>query len=515
MDTGTGTQVVPVPFEAKALMFFGLGTLNTLMYGDGGFRDAAMIGTGFADGTIDMGQSSSDAAGFGARFVCGGSSGAYSVIAVHTQAAFGGNMVLQAAVSSISSTGFTIAYTTNDTSGGSTSYPYFAPGQSFMFVALGGADLDVDMGIPTGSGLPTTIGFPLKGLISRGQTLGPGGGTATGAGGGGAGAVGWTTDAGEQGCVATYLAGYTTMYAYHATDRVTADLTSGGAVSSGQIGTITATAFTASNYAGSYLAVGGTNIITKAGAFTQSAATGAQVVSLGIDAAVVLFATAGTLTSDVGVVQEGSFQFNLGALTADGTVASLWCGEINTSSAAPLGARYVSDAALLRFGTPNGASTTFDSVVDSATLSPAGTATLNWASTDAGNRAVLWFAIGSDVPGSLTVRKVVTGPSEYAATPFAFTTTGGLTPSTFSLANGDTQVFADIPVGTYGVTETPVADWTIDYTVSNADAHDAIDVGAGEDVTVIVRNTYSGELPATEPWKLYRMDIKPRKETKS
>jgi len=31
MRTGLGTQVVPVPFEAKALLFFGVGTLNTLM----------------------------------------------------------------------------------------------------------------------------------------------------------------------------------------------------------------------------------------------------------------------------------------------------------------------------------------------------------------------------------------------------------------------------------------------------------------------------------------------------
>jgi len=360
-----------------------------LMYGDGGFRDAFMASSGQDDGTTHLGNASSDAAGFGVKFVVGGSSGVYSVIVDHTQAGFGGYILVKATVTSITATGFTLTYDLNDTSA-SNAYPYFVAGQSFMVVALGGADLDVAMGIPAS---PTTIGFELAGLISRRQILGSG--TATGTGAGDTGQIGWTTAAGVQGCIGTFTVNQGPVYGYTATDRVTCALTDTGTVTSGQVTAITPTAFsTNAAYSGSYLAVGGTNIVTASGVFTQSPQVGEQTINLGINASVVLFASAGTTTDDRGVVQTGEFQLLYGALTSDTTGCSVWCGNIGTNPAAPLGGRYVSDASLLRFGTPDGASTTFTSVVSGGTLSSQGACTLQWASTDAVPRDIIWFAIG-------------------------------------------------------------------------------------------------------------------------
>jgi len=45
---------------------------------------------------------------------------------------------------------------------------------------------------------------------------------------------------------------------------------------------------------------------------------------------------------------------------------------------------------------------------------------------------------------------------------FGYTTTGGLSPSTFNLSNGGTQTYADVPVGSYSVTESTIpAGWNL------------------------------------------------------
>ncbi|GAA4423662.1 hypothetical protein GCM10023148_25570 [Actinokineospora soli] len=60
--------------------------------------------------------------------------------------------------------------------------------------------------------------------------------------------------------------------------------------------------------------------------------------------------------------------------------------------------------------------------------------------------------------GSIVVRKVtVNGDST-----FDYTTTGGLSPSTFQLSNGGTRTYTDVASGSYSVTESaPPAGWTL------------------------------------------------------
>lgn len=106
-------------------------------------------------------------------------------------------------------------------------------------------------------------------------------------------------------------------------------------------------------------------------------------------------------------------------------------------------------------------------------------------------RQVEWYIYGAVLPvsgqQSLTVYKV-TSPSN-DLTPFNFTVTGGLSPSTFVLSSGGSQAYADIAEGTYGVSEeaNDLFDTTVE--VSNGDPADAIVVGAEDNITVTFLNT--------------------------
>jgi hypothetical protein len=95
--------------------------------------------------------------------------------------------------------------------------------------------------------------------------------------------------------------------------------------------------------------------------------------------------------------------------------------------------------------------------------------------------------VAAPTTGTITVIKV-TDPTGSLQS-FDFTTTGGLSPSTFSLLDGESEVFSDLAPGTYGISETAVANWNTSYSVSNGDPHTAIVVGAGDNITVIVTNT--------------------------
>lgn len=98
-------------------------------------------------------------------------------------------------------------------------------------------------------------------------------------------------------------------------------------------------------------------------------------------------------------------------------------------------------------------------------------------------------AIVEEAPELNTIRvQKVTVPSDLPDS-FAFTTSGGLSPGTFNLQDGEEQVFSDLADGTYGVTETPDSGFTTAYDVSNDDPHGAIELAGGVTVTVIVTNT--------------------------
>lgn len=88
--------------------------------------------------------------------------------------------------------------------------------------------------------------------------------------------------------------------------------------------------------------------------------------------------------------------------------------------------------------------------------------------------------------GTIVVEKI-TSPSSNP-TSFDFTTTG-LTPATFRLSHGQSRTFDNLTPGDgYGVLETPNAGFVTTYVVSDGSPIDALDVAAGEVVTVTVTN---------------------------
>ena len=148
------------------------------------------------------------------------------------------------------------------------------------------------------------------------------------------------------------------------------------------------------------MAISGSTIACAAGTLTQPVATGAQTVSLGINAAAVLFLSIRTTSTSV---QSPEAQLVLG--WANGTNQhGFWSGEKRNGNTSPIyGARYLSDSTVLGFGTPDGASTTFASVAAVTDLSRRGHVTLDWSAVDGTAREILWFAVG--------------GPTDYTPDP--------------------------------------------------------------------------------------------------
>jgi len=67
---------------------------------------------------------------------------------------------------------------------------------------------------------------------------------------------------------------------------------------------------------------------------------------------------------------------------------------------------------------------------------------------------------------------------------FDYTTSGGLSPSTFSLADGDSQVYDNLAPATYGATETVPDGWNlVSQNCDNGDTADSVTLAAGDDVT--------------------------------
>ncbi|MEG3616260.1 SpaA isopeptide-forming pilin-related protein [Isoptericola haloaureus] len=100
--------------------------------------------------------------------------------------------------------------------------------------------------------------------------------------------------------------------------------------------------------------------------------------------------------------------------------------------------------------------------------------------------------------GKLAVTKV-TDPTGVTDT-FDFTTTGGLTPSSFTLGDGETQSYTDVFEGTYTVTEDPEAPGELDSIVcdsgdwSVADRTVTVNLEADDDITCTFTNSLYGSI---------------------
>lgn len=97
--------------------------------------------------------------------------------------------------------------------------------------------------------------------------------------------------------------------------------------------------------------------------------------------------------------------------------------------------------------------------------------------------------------GTIIVNKV-TIPTD--ATLFDIVASGGaITPTNYQLANGGSQVHSGLVPGTYSITEVANALYDTVITVDNGDPNTAIDLGAGETITVTITNTLKSAVSAT------------------
>lgn len=523
--SGTGDQTVTGivdsdgnPFTPEWVLFNSNYTANNTL---GTLADDAFGWSAGIDNGTDGGSSSgATISQFGAKIGSGAGATRYSLLDLYANAFFGGAIQRKAYVSAFGSGEFTLTYDQNDRTGDAVVFHAFASTGDDLV-------LDWESGWGASGRVPASGDFaqPPQGVLGWPATALSSTKYAATAAGTAAWFLGWATRSdGNYGLSVINSFSQNTTCSYQKTDSSYSHLNNPtiGATSQGPtISAWDATSWTAvaGDIAaqGVSLVFGGPNLKCASGSFTQQATTGVQVVPLGIDAKWVVLQTVGQPTFTDTTAVSGECELSVGF--TDGTRQSnLWTGESGTSPTVN-GNRYTSNTTILRIAGAgiNGASTTFGSVAEFVSLVD-GELSIDWTATDAGGAEIIWFAVGNalpDAPGSLTVRKVTVGPVSVSGTTFDFTTTGGLAPETFSLADGESQYFGELPAGLYGVTETALDDWDVVYTVSNDSGHTAITVNSGEDVTLTVQNTYTVPLPDTPPWKLYRFDIKPRSETRS
>src|ERR671925_419284 len=93
--------------------------------------------------------------------------------------------------------------------------------------------------------------------------------------------------------------------------------------------------------------------------------------------------------------------------------------------------------------------------------------------------------------GTIIVKKVTNPSPDPSDTSFSFTAAGGLSPSSFSLKNGQQQTFSNVVPGSgYSVAETVPTGWNLtSSTCDDGSPVSNIDVGAGETVTCTFTNT--------------------------
>lgn len=141
------------------------------------------------------------------------------------------------------------------------------------------------------------------------------------------------------------------------------------------------------------------------------------------------------------------------------------------------------------FQTSDGSAVTFDRFVFEEGVGPKLAA--GWP-TFGSSKSCPFVALRAEIAGptaTLTVVKV-TLPIEDPSASFDFTGTGAGVDPTFSLVGGGSTVFEDLAPGTYGVAESglPFGWVAVSHTVSNGDPINAIELAAGDDVTVTFYN---------------------------
>jgi hypothetical protein len=399
MKTVTGVADADGDITAEYLFFFGGYTwngLNAVSYEDAFLHGSTLFDYG-AD-FIGLGQATSTGVGgentpFAFAVICGGVGQGYSLIDIRPQLSFGGENQLLGYVSAVSAGTFTLTLDRN--SRGSDYYMYLALSDVTIDLPTSPPDPAlISNGTFTASGYPVgVINFPANtGFAAHGT------GQATGAGGSYNG-IGWSARDSNQGAAVGRIEGqhFETRVGVTLTDRCAAGLdTSGVLLTPAPTITWDALGFTVTGAASplNYIPFifSGTDIVARAGSEAQPITTGTQTIDLDCEATWVIMVGEGVVDgAGVGT----RYDFSLG-LTDGISQINFWTGQAGNGDGS--GARWIGDAALLRFGAANGVSTTFPNVMEFVSL-VGSTLTVDWTAVDGTARQWLWYAMGpSDVP---------------------------------------------------------------------------------------------------------------------
>ncbi len=487
LRTGTGAQTVPLvrypSLTPKAIIFTLIGRVDASNH---------CYCYGFDDGTTHLGT----ALGIGEQFAVAISSrqydAQYSLSCNTPDAAFGGAVVrVRGYVTAMSAGSFSLQIDAN-----------LLPGSGWEATIIGGDDVTCTAGIydvTPGSG-NVVLGYRPAAVLKLSSPDAGTNGEVAGADH----HYGFATDC-DTNQVGWGVSGsaIAPVYASYQIDGVIQqDLNSVTlAVSDPVTLGITATGFSVT-VSGSplwnigYLAIGGLAVSANLVQIIQPTTTGVQNTAITATDPVVAFFSSTCKVPTAGV---GLADFNLLFGLYDGAAhRSGWWGAVNGSAFPFTRDTEYSTSFCITLATATGVNTSTINARATCTLSSENIA-LNWTIADATQREVWALVLAHNLTGSsnacgenpqasITVIKEAT-PIPGGATEFPFVTTN-LTPSTFTLTDGASQLFEALSAGTYGVSEVEPDGWTVSYDVSNDDPHDAIVIVGTEAVTVTVTNTF-------------------------
>lgn len=480
--SGTGTQAITgVGFQPKAVVFWN--SFITAFNVVGGTYASDSIG--FDDGTDAGGQAFCQAAFLSGNNTNNVWSDDRSLLLVNNNAI--NFLMLAGYIQSMDADGFTINW----------DFYAGAVGFQWCFWAIGGSDVSgkvlfVNSRATPGTQATTGVGFQPKALMTN-YRAGVRGGTLFGYDG--APNVGVAASSSLQAVSLGYMKAPLTTTISKRYQDTTNCLGYNDGVSAAVRAALTsfdadgftltyATSQPTTNYA-CCLALGGAGITgVDAGAFLEPGATGAQTVTTNIAASTIFIASMSAAAS-------GSIGANCcpmwGAANATAQKVA-WTGMLDATAVPLAGLRYMDSTHAIQL-----LDIVTRDITGTATVSAfnASSVTVTWTDVSAGARQLVYLALGTATPaaGSITVTKSTT-PIPGGATVFPFTTTGGLSPSTFNLSDGGSQAFTGLGAGTYGVSESVPLGWSVSYSVSDGSPHEAIVLGAVEAVTVAVTNTF-------------------------
>lgn len=400
-------------------------------------------------------------------------------------------------------------------------------GDSRVLLCFGGSEYDIHTLAGASNG---TVGPPVnplpgipQGIVQLAVALSsPGAGPAVTGAGGGTLTMGWDTRDGNRGTMETNCGNQNGNSSIWYSDRMCSP---GAHVT--RWGTTDYDIAGGNGGGGTQIVWCGTDLVCKAGRFAAPATNSSVTFNMGLKAKGVIFQTAGTSADSVYDTSRSSGC--IGYVDPALSQASFWTGEtaVGVTVSPLLGGRYISSHDVIRTSSANGAATTFQNIGTVSYMDTTGEITIDFTNTDGTTPEIIWFAVGlvADELGTIEVDKVWD-----TLTPGQVTLRIGTTPGDDDIASQLTGLDGGPPLvlgpetvhaGTYYVSETHSNLWQVSLglTVNGIDTpigpDGQVTVANGDELIVTITNRSIPPPSRPKQWKLYKFNMKLRKEERA